>query len=82
MMLKDIDKKGLEVPIKMPTDLKIFLKVLLNPNPVERGLLTINKLKKMTFLKDYDWISLLERKLKQVPYLPEEIVPEAESISF
>jgi hypothetical protein len=30
----------------------------------------------MSFFKDYDWLGLIEKKIKNVPYLPKKSTPK------
>ncbi len=64
------------LPNWLTSDAKIILKLLLNPQPFERSLISFTKLKKMSFFKDYDWLGLIEKKVKTVPYLPKKVVPK------
>jgi len=52
----------------------MLLKLLLNPSPLERGLISFWKLKNSTIFKDYDWLGLTEKKVKNVPYIPKKTV--------
>jgi hypothetical protein len=39
---------------------------------LERGLISFWKLKNSTIFKDYDWLGLTEKKVKNVPYIPKK----------
>lgn len=64
------------IPHWLTSDAKIILKLLLNPNPFERSLITFTKLKSLSFFKEYDWLGLIEKKVKNIPYLPKKITPK------
>ena len=80
---EDIQEHGLNMPNWLTSDVKILLKMLLNTNYLERSLLTIGRIKSMTFFKDYDWLGLLEKKVRNIPYYPRKInKPIVEEISI
>lgn len=60
------------LPNWLTSDIKILLKILLNPSPLERGLISFYKLKNLSIFKDYDWLGLIEKKVKNVPYIPKK----------
>jgi hypothetical protein len=69
------------LPNWLTSDAKILLKLLLDPHPFERSLICFSKLKNLTFFKDYDWLGLIEKKVKNIPYLPKKFQPKcSESI--
>ena len=70
---EDIQEHGLNMPNWLTSDVKILLKMLLNTNYLERSLLTIGRIKSMTFFKDYDWLGLLEKKVRNIPFYPRKI---------
>ena len=72
----EIQSKSLYLPTWLTSDAKIILKLLLNPNPFERSLITFTKLKSLSFFREYDWLGLIEKKVKNVPYLPKKITPK------
>ena len=75
-LAEEIQSKSLHIPHWLTSDAKIILKLLLNPNPFERSLITFTKLKSLSFFKEYDWLGLIERKVKNIPYLPKKITPK------
>ena len=54
----------------------VIVKLLLNPQPIERSLTTFAKLKALSFFRDYDWLGIVERRVKNVPYLPKKVQPK------
>ena len=73
---EEIQNKTLFLPNWLTSDAKIILKLLLNPHPFERSLITFTKLKGLSFFRDYDWLGLVEKKVKQIPYLPKVVTPK------
>lgn len=67
-----INVTGLRLPQWLPSDAKMLLKLLLNVNSLERSLISVKRLKAMTFFKDYDWLGLMERRIKNIPYYPKK----------
>lgn len=62
----------LKLPPWVPLEVKLLLKLLLNPNPLERSLISINLLKSMTIFVEYDWLGLMEKNMKNLPYIPKK----------
>lgn len=75
-MSQEIETKPLFIPNWLTSDSKTILRLLLNPDPFQRSLISFTKLKSTSFFKDFDWLSLIEKKIRNVPYLPKKTHPK------